>query len=124
MTSVNGGSPIARSRRRSTVRRTPAGEEPRLEREARGEGRQRDHVLALDDQARALLELLAEDVAEEAALAVVVVRARVIQLLQHLPRHDGCREELRVRVPDTPERLPGVPLEEQGGTKARVTLEL
>src|SRR2546428_5425767 len=49
--------------------RVPARKEPRLKREARGEGRQREHVLALDDEAGALLELLAGDVAEEAPLS-------------------------------------------------------
>ena len=61
---------------------------------------------ALRDEADARSELLAEDVAEEAALAVVVVGARLVDLVGHDERDDRRGDELRVRVLEARARRP------------------
>jgi hypothetical protein len=87
-------------------------------------GREGDGVGGLRDDPRALGRLLVEDVAVEAALAVVEVRARLVQLVGDRQRHDGRRDDLRVRMLEAGARAGAVVLEHDRGAEAPVTAEV
>ena len=68
--------------------RMPAGQDPGFERAARGEWRQRHHVRSTQDHAPAIVLLLPDDVAEQAALFRHMVRTRaekVRRVAQEIP---------------------------------------
>src|SRR5258708_536353 len=73
-------------------------EQPHLEREARGVGRDADEVLVFADDALAGIALLADDVAENATLFLVVIMPAVVDLFANAARDDGQSDELRVRM--------------------------
>src|SRR5271166_1514591 len=71
---------------------------PCLKRKAWRIRRKRQKRLVLAHHAHACIRLLADDVTEHAAFFVLVVFLRSLELLQHMFRHDGQRDQLAVRM--------------------------
>ena len=71
---------------------------PTLEWKARGVRRDGYEVLVRQDHARFAFDLLANHVAEDAALLFVVVVFGAVDFLAHAARHDGQGDQLGVRV--------------------------
>src|SRR3989454_4477613 len=99
-------------------------QDPRLEREARRERRQRDEAAGFDDRPPAAAPLLAQDVAPHAALLQLVVAGRARQLLSDHDGNDRRRDQLRVGVPERGAGGRAVVLEHQDVFEAWVLLEV
>src|SRR5262249_38727700 len=105
---------------RGVAQREDAG----LERKPGGERRERQHMLRLLDDPRPLFGFLVRDVAEQAALPVVVIRPRVMQLVVQALWRNGRGEQLRVRVLERRAVAGRVALEYHDGAEALVTLQV
>ena len=102
----------------------PAREEPRLERRARRERHEADDLIERERDAAVLVGLLLEDVAEEAAVAVVEVGPRLHELGRDVGRHRGRREHVRVRMVERDRRGGARVLEDDDRPKAVVAPEV
>ena len=74
------------------------GQNPGLEGESRGVGRDGEKVFILRHHARTCLSFLANDVAENATLFVDIVLLGPFQFFHHVDGKNGSRNELRVRM--------------------------
>src|ERR1700722_18757619 len=69
-----------------------------------------------------LANLLTQNVAKNATLAVAIPFARSAQLVENPPRHKGCRSDLRMRVRPLFSRLCALVLENCDVFESSVTL--
>src|SRR6266849_2515049 len=100
------------------------GQKPDLKREPRGVGSQGNELGVLGDDADLRFHLLADDVAEDAALFLLVIVLAAVHFLAHALGHDWQRNQLRMGVL---ERRPGslaVVLENQDVTEALVIFQV
>ena len=89
-----------------------AGDDPQLDGRAGGVGHQRGEARRELDDALLGGDLLAQDVAVEAAALVLVVLARLAQLAPDVVEHDGDRRHARVRMVRRHARLAMAPRDE------------
>ena len=99
-------------------------QDPRLEREAWGERRQREEAARFDDRPAPAAPLLALDVTPHAAFLHRVVAGRARHLLGDHDGDDRGRDELRVGVLERGARGRAVVLEHQDVLEAWVLLEV
>ena len=99
-------------------------QDPRLERKARGERRQRHEAVGLHDDSPPGPPLLQDDVAPDAALLHLVVLGGALQLLRDHDRDDRGGDELGVRVLERGTGGGAVVLEDEDVGEARVLLEV
>src|SRR5713101_7633892 len=100
------------------------GQKPDLKREPRGVGSQGNELGILGDDADLRFHLLADDVAEDAALFLLVIVLAAVHFLAHALGDNRQRNQLRMGVL---ERRPGslaVVLENQDVTEALVILQV
>jgi hypothetical protein len=89
------------------------GKDPRLEGEARGERRDRDEAVLLQDEPAPVAPLLPDDVAPHAALLHPEVARGPLELLGHQLRQDRGRDQLGMRVLEGCSRRHAVVLEDE-----------
>ena len=111
-------------RLRLVVGLVPLRHDPGLEGAPRRPRREHHELVVLVDEPGAVLPLLPDDVAEDAALLVLVVAPRALDLLDHLARHDRQRDELRVGVVERGAGQLPLVLEEQDVAEAQVVAEV
>src|SRR5579859_8045771 len=100
------------------------GEQPHLEGKARGVGSDADEMFVLADDALAGIALLADDVAEDAALLFVVIVPAVVDFFADAAGNNGKRDELRMRVLDGSAGGFAVILEDEDIAETLVVLEV
>src|SRR5947199_10771695 len=73
-------------------------QDPRLERESWGVGGQGEEVFVFGDDAAAAINLLTDNVAENASLLIYVVLLGAFQFLNHVDWQNGKGDELGMSV--------------------------
>src|SRR2546422_835295 len=76
----------------------PLGQHPHLERKPRGEGRDGEELGVLPHDPAPVADLLMDDVAVDTAFLILIVFTAAGDLVHHVGRDDGQRDQLRVRV--------------------------
>src|ERR1700704_129607 len=100
------------------------GQYPGLEGKSRGIGAEHDEVVRLGYQARAAAQLLADDVAKDAALFEIEVGSGSLDLLANALGNHRERDQLRMAVLQGGASRLAMVLEQDGVAQALVLLEV